>query len=219
MWLNYLVNTYSFMTEHEMNTEEKILTAAKEVFQQKGMTGARMQEIADKAGINKALLHYYYRTKDKLFEKVFEIAFSLFIPKVKDMMTSEKPVLEKISFFVDNYIDLLSKHPYIPGFVINELNRNPQILVQIFEKNVQLKQDNIIEKFEAQIQAEVKAGIIKPVSARNLMTNVIALCIFPVVARPILQGVLFENDKKQYSEFLSQRKDFVKEFIINSIKA
>ena len=219
MWLNYIVNTYSFMTEHEMNTEEKILSAAKDVFQQKGMTGARMQEIADKAGINKALLHYYYRTKDKLFEKVFEMAFSLFIPRVKEMMTSDTPVLEKISFFVDNYIDLLNKHPYIPGFVINELNRNPQILVQIFEKNVQLKQDNIIEKFEAQIQAEVKAGIIKPITLQNLMTNVIALCIFPVVARPILQGILFENDKKQYSEFLSQRKDFVKEFIINSIKA
>ena len=220
MWLNYIVNTYSFMTEHEMNTEEKILTAAKDVFQQKGMTGARMQEIADKAGINKALLHYYYRTKDKLFEKVFEIAFSVFIPKIRDIVLStEKPVLEKISLFVDNYIDLLNKHPYIPGFVINELNRNPQILVQIFEKNVQLKQDNIIEKFEAQIQAEVKAGIIKPITLQNLMTNVIALCIFPVVARPILQGILFENDKKQYSEFLSQRKDFVKEFIINSIKA
>ena len=66
------------MTEHEMNTEQKILDAAKDVFQQKGMTGARMQEIADKAGINKALLHYYYRTKDKLFEKVtvFSVAFA-----------------------------------------------------------------------------------------------------------------------------------------------
>ena len=86
-----------------------------------------MQEIADKAGINKALLHYYYRTKEKLFEKVFEIAFSLFIPKVKDMMTSEKPVTEKVEFFVDNYLSLLNKHPYIPGFVINELNRNPEM--------------------------------------------------------------------------------------------
>ena len=71
------------MTEHEINTEQKILDAAKEVFQHKGLTGARMQEIADKAGINKALLHYYYRTKDKLFEKVFEYAFSLFIPSVE----------------------------------------------------------------------------------------------------------------------------------------
>ena len=83
------------MSEAEQNTEQKILDAAKEVFQKKGMTGARMQEIADKAGINKALLHYYYRTKEKLFEKAFEAAFSLFYPKVKKMLISDKTVLEK----------------------------------------------------------------------------------------------------------------------------
>jgi TetR/AcrR family transcriptional regulator len=219
MWLNYIVNTYSFMTEHEMNTEQKILDAAKDVFQQKGLTGARMQEIADKAGINKALLHYYYRTKDKLFEKVFEIAFSLFIPKVKDVMGSNKPIFEKIEFFVENYINLLQKHPYIPGFVINELNRNPDILISVFEKNVHLKRDNLLETIENQIQKEVDEGILKPISARNLMTNVVSLCIFPIVARPILQGILFDNNKKDYDAFLKQRKEFVKEYIINSIKA
>lgn len=207
------------MTEHEKKTEEKILDAAKEVFQQKGMSGTRMQEIADKAGINKALLHYYYRTKEKLFEKVFETAFSLFIPKLTGMMTSEKPVLDKIEFFVDNYIDLLNKYPFIPSFVISELNRNPEMLVKIFEKNVQLKKNRVVEIFDEQIQKEVKAGILKPIDARNLMANVVALCIFPVVARPVLQGVLFENDKDDYNEFLAQRKDFVKQFITNSIKA
>lgn len=206
------------MTEHESNTEQKILNAAKEVFQKKGMTGARMQEIADKAAINKALLHYYYRTKEKLFEKVFELAFSLFVPRVKEMMASEKPILEKIDFFVDNYIDLLQKHPYIPGFVINELNRNPQILVNIFEKNTLIKEDNIIQKLEKQIKHEVGMGIIKPIDARNLLVNVIALCVFPIVARPVIQGVMFDNDKKMYDQFLEQRKKFVKEFIINSIK-
>lgn len=219
MWLNYIVNTYSFMTEHEMNTEQKILDAAKEVFQQKGMTGARMQEIADKAGINKALLHYYYRTKDKLFEKVFEMAFSLFIPKVKEMMISDKPVFEKLEFFIENYIDLLQKHPFIPSFVISELNRNPKMLINIFEKNVQLLQDGLVQKLDNQIKEEVEKGILRPISAKNLMTNTVSLCIFPIVARPVLQGILFENNKKEYDEFLIQRKDFVKEYIINSIKA
>lgn len=214
-----MVNIYSFMTEQEMNTEEKILHAARDVFQQKGMTGARMQEIADKAGINKALLHYYYRTKEKLFEKVFEIAFSIFIPKVKDVMGSDKPIFEKIEFFVDNYLELLRKHPYIPGFVISELNRNPEIFVKLFEKNVQFQRDKMLTKLEAQIQKEVEDGILKPITARNLMTNVVSMCIFPIVARPILQGILFENDKKEYDAFLKQRKDFVKEYIINSIKA
>jgi AcrR family transcriptional regulator len=219
MWLNYLVNTYSFMTEHEKNTEDKILDAAKDVFQQKGMTGARMQEIADKAGINKALLHYYYRTKEKLFEKVFEIAFSLFIPKVKEMMSSDKPIFEKIEFFIENYLSLLQKHPYIPGFIISELNRNPKMLVGLIEKNIQLKEGNILEMLENQIKQEVDKGVMKPISAHNLMTNVISLCIFPIVARPILQGVLFDNDKKEFDVFLEQRRTFVKGYVINSIKA
>jgi AcrR family transcriptional regulator len=219
MWLTHLVNTYNFMTEHEQNTERKILDAAKEIFQQKGMTGARMQEIADKAGINKALLHYYYRTKEKLFERVFEVAFSLFLPKVKGMMVSDKPIIEKIEFFIENYLDLLHKHPYIPGFVISELNRNPDILVKLFEKNVQLKEDHVVEKLDEQIKKEVDQGLLRPISAYNLMANVVSLCIFPIVARPILQGILFENDKKEYDAFLKQRKEFVKEYLINSIKA
>lgn len=207
------------MVNQQKDTEQKIMDAAKEVFQQKGMTGARMQEIADKAGINKALLHYYYRTKEKLFEKVFEIAFSIFIPRMQEIMLSEKPVFEKIEFFIENYMDLLTKHPYIPGFVINELNRNPEILVRIFEKNIQLKENNLLERLELQIAGEVEKGIVKPISARNLMTNVVSLCIFPIVARPILQGVLFDNDKNEYEAFLKQRRVFVKEYIINSIKA
>lgn len=207
------------MTEQEKNTEQKILDAAKDVFQQKGMSGARMQEIADKAGINKSLLHYYYRTKDKLFEKVFEIAFSLFIPRVKEIMLSDKPIFEKIDFFVTNYLSLIQKHPFIPGFIINELNRNPQILVNIFEKNVQFKYDNIFVLFQNQIDIEVEKGIIKPIDARNLFTNIIGLCIFPIIARPIIQGIMFDNSEKDYDAFLKQRKDFVTEFVINSIKA
>lgn len=206
------------MTEHEINTEQKILNAAKDVFQKKGMTGARMQEIADKAGINKALLHYYYRTKEKLFEKVFEIAFSLFIPRVKEMMASDKPILDKINFFVDNYMDLLHKHPYIPGFVINELNRNHQILVNIFEKNTLIKKDNLIENLDQQIKSEVDAGKIRAIDARNLLVNLIALCAFPVVAKPVIKGIMFDNDSKAYDSFLIQRKAFVKDFITNAIK-
>jgi len=207
------------MTEHEMNTEQKILDAAKDVFQQKGLTGARMQEIADKAGINKALLHYYYRTKDKLFEKVFDIAFSIFVPKVKEMISGDAPIFEKVEFFVENYINLLHKHPYIPGFVISELNRNPEILINIFEKNVGLQKNDVIQKLDKQIIDEVEKGIIKPISAQNLITNIVSLCIFPIVAKPVLKGVLFNNDDKEYKTFLNQRKEFVKEYLINSIKA
>ena len=206
------------MVNQQKDTESKILDAAKDVFQQKGMTGARMQEIADKAGINKALLHYYYRTKEKLFEKVFNIAFSLFVPKISEIIKYDKPVFEKIEFFVDSYMDLISKHPYIPGFVINELNRNPKILVNIIEDNVHIKRDKLLDKFEKQLQDEAEKGVVRPISVQNLMANVIGLCIFPIVARPIFQGLLFDNNTKEYDAFLKQRKKFVKDFIINSIK-
>jgi|SRR6056297_593177 len=205
------------MREKEVNTEQKILNAAKDVFQKKGMTGARMQEIADHAGINKALLHYYYRTKEKLFEKVFENAFSLFIPKVKEMLIADKPLLEKIDFFVDNYIELLQKHPYIPGFIINELNRNPHILIDIIEKNTLVKQDHLVDDLEKQIEKDVKANKIRTIDARSLLINILALCVFPVVARPVLTGVLFDNDSEAYELFMDQRKDLVKEFIKNAL--
>jgi len=206
------------MTEQEQNTEQRILDAAKEVFQQKGMTGARMQEIADKAGINKSLLHYYYRSKDKLFGKVFEIAFSLFIPKVKEVILSDYSIFQKIEFFVDSYLDLLQKHPYIPSFIVSEINRNPKILVDIIDKNVQINENKIVEILDQQIKQEVERGVIKPISAKNLWVNIISLCIFPIVAKPIFQGVLFKNDNDEYDEFLKQRKDFLKGYIIQSIK-
>jgi len=206
------------MTEQEQNTEQRILDAAKEVFQQKGMTGARMQEIADKAGINKSLLHYYYRSKDKLFGKVFEIAFSLFIPKVKEVILSDYSIFQKIEFFVDSYLDLLQKHPYIPSFIVSEINRNPKILVDIIDKNVQINENKIVEILDQQIKHEVERGIIKPISAKNLWVNIISLCIFPIVAKPIFQGVLFKNNNDEYDEFLKQRKDFLKGYIIQSIK-
>jgi len=206
------------MTEQEQNTEQRILDAAKEVFQQKGMTGARMQEIADKAGINKSLLHYYYRSKDKLFGKVFEIAFSLFIPKVKEVILSDYSIFQKIEFFVDSYLDLLQKHPYIPSFIVSEINRNPKILVDIIDKNVQINENKIVEILDQQIKQEVERGVIKPISAKNLWVNIISLCIFPIVAKPIFQGVLFKNNNDEYDEFLKQRKDFLKGYIIQSIK-
>jgi hypothetical protein len=103
--------------------------------------------------------------------------------------------------------------------VISELNRNPKMLINIFEKNVQLLQEGLVQKLDNQIKEEVKKGILRPISAKNLMTNTVSLCIFPIVARPVLQGILFENNKKEYDEFLIQRKDFVKDYIINSIKA
>src|SRR5512133_3072005 len=113
------------MNEKEKQTEERIFDAATEVFEEKGLAGARMQNIADRAGINKALLHYYYRTKDHLFEAVFTAlakkVFSRFTPIFDDKMSIE----EKIRFFFREHIEFLRKNPRLPGFILNEINNNP----------------------------------------------------------------------------------------------
>ncbi|HLO74666.1 MAG TPA: TetR/AcrR family transcriptional regulator [Flavobacterium sp.] len=195
------------------NTETEILIAAKEIFQQKGMSGARMQEIADKAKINKALLHYYYRSKQLLFEAVFKSAFSLLAPQLNKVLNDDSDLFEKIRKFTENYVSFVIKHPYLPNFVIQELNKNPEFVQKLrSEKNFPS-----IEKFKLQVSDAINQGIIKPIEAEQLFINIISLNIFPFIGEPLLTA-LVNVDKESYNILLENRKTEVAEFIINSIK-
>jgi len=200
------------MTEPEKNTEQQILNAAKTVFLKKGFDGARMQEIADEAGMNKALLHYYFRSKDKLFDAIFQEAFQQFLPRVSEIMTSDKPFFEKIWAFVESYIDMLLENPHLPMFILNELYRHPERLVNIVRGfGIQP------ELFALQMKKEIEAGNIHPVDPRHFMVTMLGLCIFPFAARPMIQRVLFENNAEEYQKFLLQRKTEVTLFIMNAL--
>ncbi len=195
------------------NTETEILIAAKEIFQQKGMAGARMQEIADKAKINKALLHYYYRSKQLLFEAVFKSAFTLLAPQLNKVLNDDSDLFEKIQKFTENYVSFVIKHPYLPNFVIQELNKNPEFAQKLrSEKNFPS-----IDKFKLQVSDAIKQGIIKPIDAEQLFINIISLNIFPFIGEPLLMA-LVNVDKDVYHKILEKRKTEVAEFIINSIK-
>src|SRR5690625_3348145 len=110
----------------EKETEEKIFKAAQRVFQEKGFAGARMQEIADEAEINKSMLHYYYRSKEKLFLMVFQAAARKIFPDLAEILSNEEPLEQKVSQIVEFYDRTFRKHPYIPAFVIHEMNQNPR---------------------------------------------------------------------------------------------
>ena len=195
------------------NTETEILIAAKEIFQQKGMAGARMQEIADKAKINKALLHYYYRSKQLLFEAVFKSAFSLLAPQLNKVLNDDSDLFEKIRKFTENYVSFVIKHPYLPNFVVQELNKNPEFVQKLrSEKNFPS-----IEKFKLQVSDAINQGLIKPIEAEQLFINIISLNIFPFIGEPLLMA-LVNVDKESYNKILENRKTEVAEFIINSIK-
>ena len=197
----------------DLSTEEKILEAAKKVFLTKGMDGARMQDIADEAGINKALLHYYFRSKDKLFEHIFLDVVSAFLPKVFAILGSEKPLFEKIELFCSEYIGQIMKIPYVPIFVLNEINRQPKA----FLKKVLGNHQPPIQKVVVQIEKEITAGIIKPVEPLQLLLNILSLCLFPFLASPLVQ-LITGMDAKQFNALMEQRKKEVPGLIIASIK-
>jgi len=195
------------------NTEGQILEAAKNVFQSKGMDGARMQEIADKAGINKAMLHYYYRSKQLLFEAVFKNAFSLLAPQLNTILNDDSSIEEKIRNFTSNYISFIIKHPYLPNFIIQELNRNPEFVLKLKEN----KGFPNLEKFKKQVKNAIENGLIKPISPEQLFINILGLNVFPFVAKPLIMA-LINSDDKTYTQLMEDRKTEVSNFIINSIK-
>ncbi len=195
------------------NTEEKILNAAIDVFQTKGMDGARMQEIADKAKINKSMLHYYYRSKQKLFEAVFKTAISIMAPKLRQIIEKDESLCDKIRNFTSNYISFISKHSYLPTFIIQELNRNPEIIQKTLIK--EFGESSV--KIKTQIATLIEEGVILPILPEQLLMNVVSMSIFPFVAKPLLKSVL-QKEEKEYQKLMEERKTHIAEFVINSIK-
>lgn len=198
----------------EENTEQQILDAAKNVFQSKGMEGARMQEIANKAGINKAMLHYYYRSKQLLFEAVFNQAFSLLAPQLNSILNDGSSIEEKVRNFTFNYTSFMMKHPYLPNFIIQELNRNEDFIIKLKETTGFPN----LEKFKLKVDEEINEGILKPIEADQLFVNIIALNIFPFLGKPLIKAFT-DKDEKTYKEFVESRKAEVSNFIINAIKS
>jgi len=183
-----------------MTTEENILQVARTAFYQKGLAGARMQEIADAAGINKAMLHYYYKTKEQLFQAVFTQAFNLFAGRIGEILNSEAALEEKITDYVHHTIDTLQANPGLALFVLNELNTNPERLTGLFTRAHGVS----IDRFGKQVKRHSQARL----AAENLFADMLALCIYPFIAGPVLGRILHMNTK-EYDAFIEQRKKYV----------
>jgi TetR/AcrR family transcriptional regulator len=207
IWLNYMVN------KKNDDTQERILAASKKIFLTKGMSGARMQDIADEAGINKALLHYYFRNKEQLFETIFKEASAQFFPKIASIIESNLPLFEKIEVFCKEYIDMIIQNPYMPLFVLTEINKDPKRL----KYRIWKEKESPFEKFAAHVEKEIKAKRIKPVSPGHLFINMLSMCIFPFLSKPMWM-LASGMDEAQSKLFIEQRKTEIPKFIIDSIK-
>ncbi|MBL7700018.1 MAG: TetR/AcrR family transcriptional regulator [Chitinophagaceae bacterium] len=195
------------------STEEKILAAARKVFTAKGMAGARMQDIADEAGINKALLHYYFRNKEQLFENIFKKLSQGFWQQISQVFDSEEALFKKIESFCSMYIEKVIHNPYIPLFIMHELNQRPVNFVKKMFNDNPPNPNRLV----MQIQAEVKAGNIRPIAPQQLIMNMISMCVLPFIGKPMFMSVM-NVDEKTFNDLMQKRKTEVPEFIINSIK-
>lgn len=199
-------------TGKDSTTEERILEAARQEFVANGLAGARMQEIADKAGINKALLHYYFRSKEKLFEKIFKEAMQSFLPKVNAILGSDLGLYEKIEAFCSEYIDKILQNPFIPLFVLHELNRQPDEFV----KNMWEGKKPNVKKLFIQIEEAVQKKQIRPIHPAHLMMNVLGMCVFPFVGKP-LEQLIMNISEKQFVQMMEERKKLIPEFVWRAI--
>ncbi|MBK8704071.1 MAG: TetR/AcrR family transcriptional regulator [Saprospiraceae bacterium] len=172
----------------EQNTEERIIAAAKEIFIQRGFAGARMQNIADKAGINKAMLHYYFRSKEKLFEVIFDEAFGTLMPRVQAILSSDKSVMGKLEDFIDQYIQLIAENPHVPIFIVHELSQDPDRFVDRIKSKGHFPN---VAMILSQLQTEVAAGTLRPYNPVHLIMNVISMCAF-------LRGQTYAESRNRY---------------------
>jgi len=194
-------------------TRERVLAAAKESFINKGYEGARMQEIADLAGINKGLLHYYFKTKENIFHEVINEVVDSIIPRLDDLINAEGPLFQKIRQFVEFYVDLLIRNPYLPAFIISEMNLRGNWFVKDL---IAKKKINPTPLF-FQIEMEIRKGLIKPIHPFSLLVNLASLCVFPFIARPVFQEITGLNES-EYLQMMEERKREVADFVISSIE-
>jgi TetR/AcrR family transcriptional regulator len=202
------------ISDSDKQTEERIFEAATEVFVLKGMEGARMQDIADHAGINKALLHYYFRSKDHLFDAVFQNLARKIFEKFAPVFEEKLSLEEKIRFFYREHISFLQENPLIPAFILNEVNRNP-VRVKKLLGNIEFHK--LWSSIYKQHKYELKNYDINERILPQVMISIAALSVFPFAARGILE-VIFENAGINFNEFIEQRKEFAAKFVIKAIK-
>jgi len=197
-----------------VSTEEKIKEAAKKIFIKRGYAGARMNDIADELGMNKALLHYYYRSKEKLFEVIFFEVFDMLLPKLKATVTTDLPLRKKIELFVNTYVDAIASNPYVPMFILHELSQDPDRFVEKLKRRNSFPE---IGQFILQVIQEMEEKNIQQYHPFHFFMNMISMCAFPFVARPMLQAVSGIGDE-HWNEIMAIRKEEVTRFILNAIR-
>jgi AcrR family transcriptional regulator len=196
------------MNLKDSSTEDKILEAAKSEFLEFGLYGARMQSIANRAGINKALLHYYFRNKEKLFDKVFESALERYFSNMDVLSEERLDFKERVHRSADRFLDFLEEYPQMALFLIKEVSANQALFFEKVEKS----QKGNTTLLKALIEAN-RNGIISLQDPMLFFVQLISMCTYPFVAKPLFSVIAERNDITWNSDSLTVLRTSIHSFI------
>lgn len=204
------------MKEEGNNTEQAILEAAEQEFYKKGYAGSKTTEIAKAAGVTHAMLHYYFRTKENLFNKVFVEKSKVLAGSFTSKIDPNLSLKETVRISIEAHFDILVENPTLPLFIYREIfaNENGEdVCRQTLLPNFKVA----IHSLEKLIDEEMAKGTIRPISAIDLMTSAIALNVFVFIAHPMIK-LLLEEKGEDYQEFLARRKKENVEIILSRLR-
>lgn len=208
------MKTDNVKSANDSSTEEKIKNAARIVFHKKGFAASRTRDIAEEAGINLALLNYYFRSKEKLFNIVMLETFQNFFATISVVFNnSDSSFEEKIEKFASNYIDLLFQEPEIPLFILSEIRNHPDELI----KKIDIKGSVFKSVFVQQYNEGIKSGIIKDLNFLHFMMNFMGFIIFPFIAKPLFKEISGLNEV-QLNKIIEERKALIPIWMKSIIK-
>ncbi len=196
--------------ERDLSTETKIKEAAIRIFTAKGFNGCTSREIAKEAGINVALLNYYFKSKGQLFDIVIASVLNDFTFSLIDVLKSNMSLINKARILIEKEYDFLSKHPEIPSFIINELGKKDKNYFECLDIVNELIETKI---FQEVIEAQA-SGEMRKVDLVSLMLLIMSNCHFPFMAKPMIKTIHSLEDD-QYNEHLMVHKQYVTEMLIN----
>ena len=189
--------------------EQEILRSAREVFLSKGPQLATMQEIAAKAGIGRTCLHYYYHKKEDLFRASVGKTLDQLLPDLSQILAKEMKLVDKLELVLDTYLELFTRDPLLPRFMIYEFQRDPHSLVSLLRRYGQ-GISSCFNQIEQQIQEEFKIG---QDALAHLFVTIYGLIILPFLTKDALGEVFFEGDEEHFEEFIKRQKAIVMQML------
>lgn len=193
-----------------LSTEEKIKDAARRVFVAKGFDSCSSREIAKEAGMNVALVNYYFKSKQALFQLVFNAAMEDFMLSTIEVFSQDLDLRSKMRIFIEREYEFLGQHPDIPTFIINEISRGEGC----FEgKQMIMKKVHESRVFEAILEAQ-ENGEMRKMDLTNIMLLIMSNCQYPFMAKELMKD-LREVSEEQYKQLLTLHKQYITEMLIN----